>query len=245
MAKKKTKGNKDKQTGRKPMTMVKLVEVRDWLDNMNRYLEKAIELSRRMDGGKLDESDDLFWALVKYAENVQECIIQLDSVNGTILPAFDEVPLEANAEAGFSWKGMKGMRQRLAHDFRKIDPEILWQTVTDDFPILFYLTSHVVLAEASAQDGRLQIKFRVKEFRTLPAFQEQEGFKSGNSMIALFFDGSHKAQCVRIARVDDRTVRFKSSDDITLTKMSVSLIDHDGTVEQLGDWPSSAMPGNS
>ena len=245
MAKKKTKRNKPKTIGHKPMTLAKRTEVRDWLYNMNRFLERAIDLSQRMNSSNLDESDDLFWALVKHAENVQESMLQLDRINPTILLAWAEIPQEPSTDIGFSWQGMKGMRQRLAHDFRKIDPDILWRTVTNDFPVLLSLTSHVVVDESSGQEGKLGIKFNVKAFLSMPAFEEQEGFKPGNSMIALFFDGSHKAQCVRFARVNDRTVRFESSDDVALTRINTSLIDHDGTVEQLGGWPSSAKPSDS
>ena len=240
MAKKKSK-SKSKQNGRNTMTAAKVEEVESWLEHMRRHLERAIGLSKRMNGSKIDESDDLYWALVKYAENVQECIIQLDSINSTILPVLDEIPQKANTHIGFSWHGMKGMRQRLAHDFRKIDPKILWQTVTNDFPILLSLTSRVILAEANTLEGRLGIRFNVGTFRSMPAFEEQEGFKPGNSMIALFFDDSSKAKCVRIARIDDRTVRVEPSDDIHLTRLAISLVDQDGTVEQLGGWHSSVI----
>ena len=107
------------------MTEVKGSEVSDLIGHMCRHLEKAIELSRKLEVSEFNEDVDQFWALVKYAENVEECIIQLDNINKTILPALDEIPLETSPDAGFSWKGLKGMRQRLAHDFRKIDPEIL------------------------------------------------------------------------------------------------------------------------
>ena len=242
MAKKKTKRSKAKQIGRKPVTLATVNEVRDWLVHMNRHLKNAIELSKQVDSINLDESDHLFWTLVKYAENVQECIIQLDNINRTILPTLDEIPEKANSNTGFTWSGMKGMRQRLAHDFRKIDPDILWQTVTSDFPILLSLTSHVIVLEAgSTQEGAFEVKFNAGAFRSMPAHDEREGFQPGNSMIALFFDGNHNAQCVRFARVDDRTIRVRTTDDIALTNMNISLIDQDGTAEQLGRWPSPAV----
>ena len=125
MAKKKAKRNRVQQVNLRPMTMARLAEVRDWLDSMNCYLGKSIELSKRMDSSKVDQGSDSFWALVKYAENVQECILQLDNLNPTILPTLDEIPLEVPSNVGFTWKGMKGMRHMLAHDFRKIDPEVL------------------------------------------------------------------------------------------------------------------------
>ena len=42
MAKKKSKKNNAKKTEHNPMTMAEQAEVRDWLDDMNRQLEKAI-----------------------------------------------------------------------------------------------------------------------------------------------------------------------------------------------------------
>ena len=227
------------------MTVHRVAEVKAWIDSMNIHLENAIRLSRRMNDSSVNDAHDLFWALVKYAENVQECIIQLDTINSTILPALDEIPQKDNPDPGFSWAGMKGMRQRLAHDFRNIDPKVLWQTVTYDFPILLSLTSHIILAEAgSTQNGMLGVKFNAGDFRSLPAFQEQIGFKPGNSMVALFFDGSRKAQCIRFARVDDRTIKYRPSEGVTLTGMAVSLIDQDGTAEHLGSWTSPAVSTN-
>ena len=237
----KAKKSKAKQMQPKPMTEALRDEVRDWLYHMNRHIEKAITLSKRMDQSKFDEDDDLFWALVKYVENVQECMLQLDRINHTILLALDEIPQEPSEYIGFSWKGMKGMRQRLAHDFRKIDPEILWQTVSEDFPILISLTSRVRVSEEGSHGGTIEIKFKVGDFRSMPAFDENEGFKPGNSMIGLFFDEKRKAQCVRFARIDDRTIRFETSDDIKMTSLTTRLVDQDGSVEHLGGWPSSNL----
>ena len=58
----------------------------------------------------MDESNDLFWALTKYAENVEESLVQLDAVNPRVYPALIEL-------SGPTWKGLKGTRSRLAHAF--------------------------------------------------------------------------------------------------------------------------------
>ena len=221
------------------MSEKQMADVADRLDHMCLHMTNAINLSKKLAGRELNEDDHLFWALVKYAENVQECIVKLDEVNKTILPALDEIPLDPQPEAGFSWNGMKGMRQKLVHDFRNIDPKILWQTVTSDFPVLLSLLSHVVIAETREMEegsGRASVAFKVRDYRGLPAVEVGTGFMPGNRMIALFFDQAAKARCVRFGRVDDRTITFDPSPGLELTDIKFSLRDGGDVVEDLGEW---------
>ena len=245
MAKKKKGKPSSKQAknvNKKQFTEAQQATVADWLTHMCRHLEKSIALSEQLNEGQLDEDNDQFWALVKYAENVQECIIQLDNLNKTILPALDEVPMEANPEFDFSWAGMKGMRQRLAHDFRAIDPSILWQTVTKDFPILLSLVSKVYLGESSRTlEGRLGFGFKAGAFRNLPAFEDQVGPKPGNTIVGLFFNDRGTAQCLRLGRINDRTVTFSATGGIEITELFASLLDEDGNIEDLGGWSKKRL----
>ena len=125
MSKKRKNRNsrKDKRVNGKPFTESQKAAAADWLGHMCQNLENAIALSEQLEESQLNEGNDRFWALVKYAENVQECIVQLDNLNKTILPALDEVPLDPIPEASFGWSGMKGMRQRLAPRFQKNRPD--------------------------------------------------------------------------------------------------------------------------
>ena len=45
---------------------------------------RAIALSERTSPADTDEANDLFWALAKYAENVNESVVQLDGGNPEI-----------------------------------------------------------------------------------------------------------------------------------------------------------------
>ena len=109
-----------KNIDKKQFTQAEYAAIADWLNHMCRHLVNSIAPTEQLGETELNEDNDRAWTLVKYAENVQECIIQLDNLNKTILTALDEVPLEATPEFDFNWTGMKGMRQRLAHDFRRI-----------------------------------------------------------------------------------------------------------------------------
>ena len=84
----------------------------------------------------MNESNDLFWSLVKYVENVQDCTLQLDNMKRSILEALDEVPIKSEQGEDLTWKNMINMRVILAHKSWDIDKDILWGTVVNDFPIL-------------------------------------------------------------------------------------------------------------
>lgn len=40
------------------------------------------------------------------------------------------------AHPDIPWKGMRGMRNRIVHDYENVDLKILWETIRDDLPIL-------------------------------------------------------------------------------------------------------------
>ena len=87
---------------------------------------RAIKLSDRMSPDDMEECNDLFWALAKYTENVEESVIKLDDINKGIYPSLVELEQE-------TWKGLKGMRSRLAHAFWNIDPQDLMVNSDEGF----------------------------------------------------------------------------------------------------------------
>lgn len=133
---KSTKKEKQKQMDRQDIHQVKI-----WFERMLINAERAVELGCRIAVHDLNESNDLFWALVKYAENVQESIVQLDNINKDILPRLVEIPAEPEESGDAAWKDLKGMRSRLAHQFWNVDATILSTTVNETFPKLISLLS--------------------------------------------------------------------------------------------------------
>ena len=136
MKKNKRKQKSSERSSASRMDAQKIQTVIEWLARMEIHLEKAIALSERIGPNEFDEETDFFWALVKYAENVQECVTQLDKVNNSVFPCLIEIPSNPSPNDDLSWDGLKGMRIRLAHKFWSIDPDILWNTVKRDFPVL-------------------------------------------------------------------------------------------------------------
>ena len=58
---------------RGPVTEKEFSRILRLIDLMRSHLDKAIILSKQMNEVDLSEESDAFWAIVKYAENVQDC----------------------------------------------------------------------------------------------------------------------------------------------------------------------------
>ena len=125
MTKRKRQHTGTKKLRDSSMTVEKVAQIQQWLSRMRFYLRKPVTLSAKIDETQLSKDDDLFWALVKYAENVQECAVQLDNINDSIFACLAEFPMKTENEE-LSWDGLKGMRSRLAHRFWDINPAVPW-----------------------------------------------------------------------------------------------------------------------
>jgi len=129
------------------MTVERIAEVNTWFERIIEHTTRAIALSDRMTYADMKHSCDYFWALAKYVENVEESVVKLDDLNPRIYPTLLELGEQ-------TWKGLKGMRSRLAHAFWNIDPQILWSTVKEDFPKLRDLLSTLMVVEHPCRKQR-------------------------------------------------------------------------------------------
>ena len=120
------------------------------------------------------------------------------------------------------------MRIKLAHVFWNIDIELLWETVTKDFPVLRILLSLLVVSKHPIDPDSPKFSIPVKMFRALPRSQKDDEFTLGNSFICLSFDNSGRAECLRIARTSETILKVKSPSDEIVPEMSVYLTDPDG-----------------
>ena len=143
---------------------------------------------------------DSFWALSKYAENVEECAVQLDHINKTIFPRLVEIPQSAE-DGELSWAGLRGMRNRLAHKFWDIDEKVLWETVTRDFPRLHSLLDSLMVSDTIGNvDAQGVFIISTKRLKRLPISAADDEISLGNSIPFLYFDSNGKAQCFRIRK---------------------------------------------
>lgn len=163
------------------MTQKNVSDVILWLDRMTNYAIRAVRLSEGMKPCSLVEGNDSFWALVKYVENAQESAKQIDNINGGFfaeLIEFDEN----------YWKSLRRMRDRLAHKFWDVDPEILWETVRIDFVHLLSLLLTIRVVDHLVA-GKTYIDFtdEVTRLSKLPEWSDNADFKAGQSIVVIAF----------------------------------------------------------
>lgn len=237
--------SKDKRNSRRSRAAVRTVSaadvssIREWLHRMEAHASNAIALSGTLKKEELNESSNDFWALVKYAENVQECVVQLDNVKRSILEALEEIPIRSDKGVDLTWTGLKGMRARLAHQFWNIEPETLWETVTTDFPVLQKLLSVLVVGEPPETTSLPGIEshfvFHAPKLMNLPLCNPDEPFTLGNSLVLMDFGTRGHARCVRVAKETETKMIIKAFSDEILGEMVLSLVGN-GEVRQVAHW---------
>ena len=214
------------------MTSEKMQRIEKIVQRMNLDITRSMQICDSYGRDILDEGCHEFWALVKYVENVQEGIVQLDNINKTIFPRLIEFPENSQHDTETSWKSLKGMRSRLAHAYDNIDHEILWLTVTDDFPILGSLLK--VLQFITPDRGNVRVQFKAGLWRALTMVVQGETLSAGNSIPCIMFENNGEAVCVRIGRIaDDKMTLWTSKGHILITKIYLVDPEDDDSIEHL------------
>ena len=209
---KRNKGRKNQTLHRptkKPrMAREEIAEVKTWLERIQTHAAKAISLSKSMSPADVNESNDLFWALAKYTENVQESIVKLDDINKKVYPALIELDEE-------TWQGLKGMRSRLAHAFWNIDPQILWSTVTTDLTkLLALLSTMIVIEHPVGNDGRLDVVFKTERLLGLPDVTPGSVLEAGHSIVVLVFGHNGRVGIFRVGHEGNKKLVVNSNFDM-------------------------------
>ena len=157
---------------------------------------------------EMTESNDLFWALAKYAENVEESVIKLDDLNKDIYPELVEL------DEG-TWQGLKGMRSRLAHAFWNIDPQILWSTITTDFPDLLALVSTmIVIGHPISDNQEFQVYLKTERLLGLPDVSPGSIIQAGRSIVVMVFWHDGRVGIFRIGHEGTKKLVTNSNFDL-------------------------------
>ena len=188
----------------------KQVDMTQLLVLWNRFgacVEDAIALSHRMRSDESLRHDyDLKWALAKHVENAQETVKAIDDKSGKqLFEVLFEIPEETKGSA-LTWRGLIAMRQVLAHKFWDIDHEIVWNTVTDDFPSVRQVVNATTIMEHTVDinSGRkLEILVSAKDIRSLNPSRAGETSSPGESLIWVLQDVTQGLGAMYLGRSDE------------------------------------------
>lgn len=92
---------------------------------------RAIAYLRGIERSRLEADPVLQDAVVRRLEIVGEAATRVSAVTRTALP---DVP----------WRQIAGMRNRIVHEYFRIDLDVVWETVKQDLPPLIALLEPVI-----------------------------------------------------------------------------------------------------
>ncbi len=98
---------------------VRIAHILDSIDAVESYLGGMTPETFTKDAKTQD-------AVTRRLEIIGEAVKSLDSLAPDLLAGHPEVP----------WKSIKGMREKLAHDYDTVSVTILWNTATRELPLL-------------------------------------------------------------------------------------------------------------
>ena len=109
----------------------------DALGHIADQCQKAIGLAARVGTREKVEND---WE-AQYA--LARCLEIIGEAGKRLGPQFHQ------AHAGLPWKLITGMRDKLIHHYDRVNPGILWETVTHDLPTVLQVVEETLRTEAS------------------------------------------------------------------------------------------------
>ena len=79
-----------------------------------------------------------------YRNAVAMCVLQIGELANHLTEEFREATAQ-----DIPWKQIRGLRNVVAHEYGNIDEESLWETITDDIPVLCdFCTKQIELLNA-------------------------------------------------------------------------------------------------
>ena len=116
---------------------VRIAHILDSVDAVETYLAGTTEDSVAKDVKTRD-------AVTRRLEIIGEAVKSLDTLAPELLASHPEVP----------WKNIKGMREKLAHDYDTISVPILWNTATQELPLLREAVRKLAMEAKRGRKGR-------------------------------------------------------------------------------------------
>jgi len=98
-------------------------DIRDYVNDIIDSMEKAAKFIEGMSYEQFVQDDKTVFAVVRALEIVGEAV--------------KRIPEETRAEyPGIPWKGMAGMRDKVAHEYFGVNLKYVWETVKERIPEL-------------------------------------------------------------------------------------------------------------
>jgi uncharacterized protein with HEPN domain len=112
------------------MSRIYIDYLRDMLENANR----AIQFTEGMNFESFSKDDKTIYAVIRAVEIIGEATRNIPEEIRTKYP---EIP----------WRDASDMRNKLVHRYFGINPEVIWQTLGEDLPMLANALQEIIKRE--------------------------------------------------------------------------------------------------
>ena len=92
-------------------------------------LEYCIRIEKTVT--RFGQDFDTFLSDQDYMDSVSMNLLQIGELAGKFSDAYVQ-----NTRSSMNWRAIKNMRNLFAHDYGSMDKERIWQTATEDIPVL-------------------------------------------------------------------------------------------------------------
>jgi len=106
------------------------------LQHIKQYCEDLVGFIKRFGGYQQFISDRA------YHSAVSMCILQIGELSNGLSNEFREETKEQ-----MQWALIRGMRNWIAHSYREVDNDIIWDTITNSIPILLSFCNKALARE--------------------------------------------------------------------------------------------------
>ena len=88
---------------------------------------------------RFGERYEIFASDIDYFNSVSMSIMQIGELSTSLSDTFRE-----NTNDELQWNLMRGMRNMYAHEYKKMDKSIIWETATKDIPHLLCFCERII-----------------------------------------------------------------------------------------------------
>lgn len=106
----------------------------DYLQDMRDNAERAIEFSKGMSFEAFARDDKTVYAVIRAVEIIGEAAT---NISKNIRSKYTDIP----------WREVRGMRNKLVHQYFGINMEVVWQTIQEDLPMIIRAVDDILRQE--------------------------------------------------------------------------------------------------